>query len=306
MALKDILDKLAPTIIEAMMQEGMKKKGIDVSGKKVAVLDLHGAIMAGNPKQINLASVQPKLDAISKMSDVQAIALDINSPGGSPVQSRQVADAIMNTAQEMGVPVYAFVQDVAASGGYWIACAADEIYVQPESIVGSVGVVSAGFGFHELLEKVGVERRVYTAGESKVTNDPFQPENPAGVEKGNALREEIHENFIGWVQSRRDDAINSAPKQGEKLFEADVFTGQAAVQNGLADKIGGMRVTMQQMFGMDVKFTKPMVLPAGLPGLFQMAATGFDNAAHSIGRGVADAALDRVEQDVSTQHLRFK
>jgi signal peptide peptidase SppA len=206
MALKDILEKMAQKTIEDIITQGQKTPENDNEGAKVAVLTLSGAIMGGGGgaggfggnQPLNIDSVKPKLEAIAKMKDVKAIALDINSPGGSPYHSRAIADAIRTTAAEMGVPVHGFVAEVAASGGYWLACAADDIYVAPESIVGSIGVVSAGFGFDKAIEKLGVERRVYTAGKSKVTNDPFQPENEEGLKKANELREKIHDNFIGW------------------------------------------------------------------------------------------------------------
>jgi serine protease SohB len=265
-------------------------------------LKLHEAIASGNPKNLNIDNIQPKLDAIAEMDKVQAIALDINSPGGSPTQSRLIADAIRATADEMGVPVHAFVQDVAASGGYWLACIADDIYVQPESIIGSIGVVSGGFGFSELMNKVGVERRVYTAGKSKVTNDPFQPENPEGVKKGDELREKIHENFINWVKSNRGGKLDSKAT----LFEADVFLGQDGLGNGLADAIGALKPTVSKLYGKDTKLVKPVSAPAGIQDLFQMAGGSANSIAEAVGRGIANAAADRAENEVTWQNFRFK
>lgn len=299
--MRDIFDKLAPVLIDQVLKkQGMKKPANDDQGDKVAVLKLHGAIMTGG-KGLNVDTVQPKLEAISKMDDVKAIALDINSPGGSPVQSRKIANAIQTLAADKGVPVYAFVQDVAASGGYWIACAADEIFVEPESIVGSIGVVSAGFGFDKAIEKLGVERRVYTAGKSKVTSDPFQPENEEGVEMANVLRKKIHDNFIGWVSSQRPNLDTS-----EELFDGTVWIGDDAVKNGIADEIGGMRETLKAKFGDDIKIVTPVVMPSGLQDLFQMSHDGLTSFGEAVGRGAVNATADRAENEVTAQQFKFK
>lgn len=299
---KKLFEKIAPVLIDAIAKEGIKKVQGDKAAKKVAVLKLHGTIATGNPRHLNIDSIQPKLDAIANMTGVEAIALDINSPGGSPAQSRLIADAIRATADEMAVPVHAFVQDVAASGGYWLACIADDIYVQPESIIGSIGVVSAGFGFDELIKKVGVERRVYTAGKSKVTNDPFQPENPAGVKKANELREKIHDNFIDWVKSHRSSKLDAR----YKLFEADVFLGQDGLKNGLADAIGALNPTVKKLYGKDVELVKPKALSGGLQDLFQMVHGGTQDLAEAAGRGAVNAAVDKMENEVTFGPFRFK
>lgn len=299
---KKLFEKVAPVVIDALAKEGIKKVQGGKPGKKVAVLKLHGAIASGNPRNLNIDAIQPKLDAIANMRDVQAIALDINSPGGSPTQSRLIADAIRETADEMGVPVHAFVQDVAASGGYWLACVADDIYVQPESIIGSIGVVSAGFGFQDALKKLGVERRVYTAGKSKVSSDPFQAEKPEGVQKGNELREKIHVNFIDWVKSHRGGKLD----KNATLFEADVFLGQDGLSNGLADAIGALKPTIKKLYGKDIDFAKPMGAPGSLQDLFQMSGASAQDLAEAAGRGVANAVADRAENEVTWQPFRFK
>ncbi len=302
MALKDILEKLTPVLIEQVMKQQGAGKDTNKEGAKVAVLKLHGVIATGGRGQnLNIDSVKPKIDAIAKMSDLKAIALDINSPGGSPVQSRLIASAIQKLATEKKVPVYAFVQDVAASGGYWLACAAKEIYVQPESIVGSIGVVSAGFGFPKLIEKLGVERRVHTAGKSKVTMDPFQEENPIGVEQGNKLRAAIHDNFIAWVQSSRPNLSTT-----EELFDGSIWTGSDALKNGIADAIGDIDTTMKAKFGNGIIFAKPVTAPAGLQDLFGMMAEGVTTFGNAIGEGAVNAAANRAENEVTTQQYRFK
>ncbi|MGB1235904.1 MAG: S49 family peptidase [Planktomarina sp.] len=214
--------------------------------KSVAVVRLSGMISQG--RGLNDAGLAPVLQkAFAKKPS--AVALVINSPGGSPVQSSLIGARIRRLAEEKAVPVYAFVEDVAASGGYWLAAAADEIYVDPSSVVGSIGVISSGFGFHELLEKYGVERRVYTAGTSKSQLDPFCAENPEDVNRLKGLLDDIHDTFKDHITARR----------GEKLADRDLFTGeiwvgQKGVNDGLADGIGHLVPFMKNKFGDKVRF----------------------------------------------------
>ncbi len=178
----------------------------------------------------------------------KAVAIVINSPGGSPTQSALIAARIRRLAEEKDVKVYAFCEDVAASGGYWLATAGDEIYVDKNSIVGSIGVISASFGFQELIKRYGIERRVYTAGEEKSMLDSFQPEDPKDVEKLRALQKVIHENFKEQVKSRRGDKL-----KGENLFNGDIWVGPQAIENGLVDGIGHVVPKMKEIFGDDVR-----------------------------------------------------
>jgi len=171
----------------------------------VSVVRLAGVIGMAGPLRsgLTLHHVAPVLERAFQISRLAAVALVINSPGGSPVQSALIARRIRALADEKKVPVLAFVEDVAASGGYWLACAADEIYADENSIVGSIGVISAGFGFQDLIARHGIERRVHTAGERKVLLDPFQPEDPGDLERLKAIQVEIHESFKEMVRSRR-------------------------------------------------------------------------------------------------------
>jgi signal peptide peptidase SppA len=178
------------------------------------------------------------------------VALSINSPGGSPVQSSLIARRIRQLATEKKVPVVAFAEDVAASGGYWLACAADEIYADASSIVGSIGVIAAGFGFSEMIDKIGIERRVYTAGERKSLLDPFRPENPEDVERLKAIQAEVHGGFQDWVRERRGDRLRGRP---EDLFNGEFWTGKRALELGLIDGLDDLRAAMRRRFGDDVR-----------------------------------------------------
>lgn len=201
---------------------------------------------------LNLETLEPVL-AKAFRKGVAAVVLEINCPGGSPVQSALIASRIRKLSAEHKVPVYAFCEDVAASGGYWLACAGDEIYADENSIVGSIGVISMGFGFPKALQKHGIERRVYTAGESKSTNDPFQPEKPEDVKKLKALLSEMHESFKANVRERRVGKLKAPEKE---LFNGAFWTGATAHQKGLVDGIGHMRAIMSAKFGEKAQFKK--------------------------------------------------
>jgi len=220
-------------------------------GRVVNVIRLSGVIAESGRfggGALNDATLAPILERAFRKGKPKAVAIALNSPGGSPVQSSLIGARIRRLSEEMDVPVYAFCEDVAASGGYWLACAADEIYVDDSSIIGSIGVISASFGFHELMQKQGVERRVYTAGQDKSMLDPFRPERPADVKRLKALQKKIHDNFIAHVQTRRSDRLTS-----DKLFTGEVWVGKDAVDNGLVDGIAHLGPKMKQMFGEDVR-----------------------------------------------------
>lgn len=197
---------------------------------------------------LNDATLAPLLERAFRKGKPKAVAIALNSPGGSPVQSSLIGARIRRLSEELDIPVYAFCEDVAASGGYWLACAADEIYVDESSIIGSIGVISASFGFHELMQKQGVERRVHTAGEDKSMLDPFRPERPADVKRLKALQKKIHDNFIAHVQTRRGERLAK-----KKLFTGEVWVGIDAVQNGLVDGVAHLAPKMKEMFGKDVR-----------------------------------------------------
>lgn len=218
----------------------------------VAVVRLSGTIGPSQPLRggLNLAAVAPALEAAFSMRGVKAVALLINSPGGSPVQSSLIYKRIRSLAEEKGLPVYAFAEDVAASGGYMIACAADEIYADESSILGSIGVVSAGFGFTGLIEKLGVERRVHTAGESKAMLDPFQPEKPDEVARLKALQGDVHDYFKKLVSGARGTRLK---QDDPEIFSGAFWAGEGAVARGLADGIGDVRGKMRELFGKEVR-----------------------------------------------------
>nr|WP_245196939.1 S49 family peptidase [Labrys sp. LIt4] len=230
----------------------------------VAVLPLSGTIGTGSrfSSSLNMTKLDKQIESAFALKGAKAVALVINSPGGSPAQSHLIMRRIRALAAEKKLPVFAFVEDVAASGGYMIACAADEIIADPASILGSIGVVSASFGFDKLIEKIGVERRVYTAGRSKTLLDPFRPEKPEDVERLAALQREIHDMFIALVKERRAGKLKG---EEELLFSGEFWLAPRAIELGLADAVGDVRSTMRERFGEKVRF-KTIVEPRGLLG----------------------------------------
>ncbi len=196
---------------------------------------------------INLATLAPQLEHAFSAAGAAAVALAINSPGGSPVQSALLHTRIRELAAEKKLPVFAFAEDVAASGGYWLALAGDEIFADQTSIVGSIGVISAGFGFSDLLARIGVERRLHTEGTRKSLLDPFRPEKPEDIERLRRLQQEIHQRFIELVRERRGAKLKDPEANG--VFEGEIFTGQGALEIGLIDGIGHLRTVMRARFG---------------------------------------------------------
>jgi len=214
----------------------------------VAVVKLHGVITpTPSPLSrgtININTVEQALTKAFDHERLSAVALAINSPGGAPTQSALVSERIRELADRKKVPVIAFCEDVAASGGYWLACAADEIYAHASSLVGSIGVVTAGFGLNGLLERVGVERRVYTAGAHKVRLDPFRPEKDEDVEWLKGLQSQLHDQFVSWVKDRRGGRLAN----GDDLFTGEVWTGAKAKEMGIVDGVGNMRTILTSRF----------------------------------------------------------
>ena len=214
----------------------------------VAVVKLHGVITPSPSPlargAINLASVESALTRAFDHDRLKAVALLINSPGGAPTQSGLVAERIRQLADKKKVPVLAFAEDVAASGGYWLACAADEIFAHRTSMVGSIGVISGGFGFTGLLERFGIERRLHTAGANKSRLDPFSPEKPEDVEWLKKMHSQLHELFVEWVKERRGDRLATT----EELFTGDVWLGNKAVELGLIDGLGSLRDVISERY----------------------------------------------------------
>lgn len=221
------------------------------SDPTVAVIRLQGMI-ASKRGALNDQALAPVIEKAFERGKPAAVALEINSPGGSPVQSSLIGARIRRLAEERNIPVIAFVEDVAASGGYWLAVAADEIYADLNSVVGSIGVISAGFGAHELLARQGVERRVYTAGKSKSMLDPFRPENPDDVTRLKALLNDIHTNFIDHVKARRASKLDAEAE----LFTGQIWLAQQAASLGLIDGIGHMKPMLKDRFGDKVQLRR--------------------------------------------------
>src|ERR1700743_1758962 len=239
----------------------------------VPVVRLSGVIGAVTPLRpgLTLAGIARTLERAFATKNAKAVALLINSPGGSPVQSRQIYLRIRQLAAEKKLPVLVFVEDVAASGGYMIACAGDEIFCDPSSILGSIGVVGGSFGFQELIKKIGVERRLYTAGEHKAMLDPFKPENPDDVARVKALQHEIHSIFIALVKKSRGSRLKGSE---DVLFTGEYWAGETSVSLGLADGIGDLRSVLRARYGDKVK--TPVIAPSSgmLSGLLGRKSGG--------------------------------
>ncbi len=246
-----------PSVMDRLMKlvPARLRPGIAV----VPVVRLSGVIGAVTPLRpgMSLAGVARTLERAFEIKNAKAVALVINSPGGSPVQSRQIYVRIRQLAAEKKLPVLVFVEDVAASGGYMIACAGDEIFCDPSSILGSIGVVGGAFGFQDLIKKIGVERRLYTAGAHKAMLDPFLPENPDDVARVKALQREIHAIFIALVKQSRGSRLKGAD---DVLFTGEYWAGETSVSLGLADAIGDLRSTLRARYG--DKVLMPVIAPA--------------------------------------------
>jgi signal peptide peptidase SppA len=217
----------------------------------VTVVRFDGVIGSRQSRNaLSLGSHAAALDRAFAARELRAVALSINSPGGSPVQSALLFRRIRQLADEKRIPVYAFAEDVAASGGYWLALAGDEVYAEEASLLGSIGVVTSSFGVHRLIERFGIERRLYTAGDNKALLDPFLPENPADIVRLTALQKDIHDSFKEHVRQRRAGKIDGTD---EALFSGEVLTGRMALARGLIDGIGDLRSVMRKRFGEAVR-----------------------------------------------------
>ncbi len=269
----------------------------------VGVIRLAGVIgQAGVGRRgLTLETLAPAIERAFSLKRLVAVALEVNSPGGSPVQSDLIAGRIRALADEKKVPVYAFCEDAAASGGYWLACAADEIHAMPGAIVGSIGVVSAGFGFVQAIEKLGVERRVHTAGKAKAILDPFRPEKPEDIKVLKRIQADLHDQFTGWVTARRGEKLDASAD----LFTGAFWTGREALALGLVDGLGDIRTILRAKYGEKVVL-RPTVRPKSrlqkLLGMGAMAGSG-----GSLGGDAAVAAVDtalaRLEEQSYWQRL---
>jgi serine protease SohB len=257
----------------------------------VAVVRLQGVIAASARGALSLQAIGPLLERAFRKGRPSAVALIVNSPGGSPAQSSLIGARVRALAEDTGVPVHAFVEDVAASGGYWLACAADDIWIDDSSITGSIGVISASFGFSELLSRWGIERRVHTAGEDKSMLDPFRPERAEDVARLRGIQSDIHATFIDWVRSRRGDRLD----EGRDLFTGEIFVGRKAIEAGLADGIAHPIPKLKELYGERVRLQgfaprRPLFRRLGLPA---MGRTGGSDLGGGIAAGLLDEAADR-------------
>ncbi len=235
------------------MQAGLKRLFPGYGAPVVPVVRLSGTVGRVSRFQsgMTLSGVAPLLKKAFAIKPAPGVALILNSPGGSPVQSHLIYKRIRALAEEKDKTVIVFVEDVCASGGYMIACAGDEIVVDPASIVGSIGVVSAGFGFVDAMRKIGVERRVYTSGDAKVILDPFQPEKSEDVARLKAIQEEVHDHFIEIVRTRRGEVL--AKERDAEIFSGQFWSGKTAVSLGLADRSGDIRTVLRERYGEKVR-----------------------------------------------------
>ncbi|MBO0140441.1 S49 family peptidase [Agrobacterium sp. Ap1] len=277
-------------LFNRLLPKRFRKKGL-----AIPVVRLHGAIMTGGNQfkpTLSLATAAPMLEKAFANKETPVVAISVNSPGGSPVQSRLIFQRIRALAEEKQKKVLIFVEDVAASGGYMIALAGDEIFADPTSIVGSIGVVSGGFGFPEMLKKIGIERRVYTAGENKVILDPFQPEKDSDIEYLKTLQVEIHKVFIDMVKMRRGERLSD---DGE-IFSGLFWTGSKGLELGLIDGLGDMREVLKRRFGKDVRLeligSARTLFGKRLPGV-EMTASGLGEIAAQAGAGLAASIEER-------------
>src|SRR6202171_1546307 len=282
-----------PGLIDRLMEfvPARLRRGVAV----VPVVRLSGVIGAVTPLRpgMSLTGVAKTLERAFATKNAKAVALMINSPGGSPVQSRQIYLRIRQLAAEKKLPVLVFVEDVAASGGYMIACAGDEIFCDASAILGSIGVVGGSFGFQDLIKKIGVERRLYTAGAHKAMLDPFLPENPDDVSRVKALQREIHAIFIALVKGSRGSRLKGAD---DTLFTGEYWAGETSISLGLADAIGDLRSTLRARYG--EKVLTPVVAPASgmLSGLLGRRSPGASSmsALDGIG-GLPDELISALE-----------
>ena len=248
------------------------KRLLGNDGPTIPVVRLQGVISQDlKPGRLNIASVAPMLKKAFSFKKAPAVAIIVNSPGGSPVQSRLIAEHIRQLAAENDKKVLVFVEDAAASGGYFIATAGDEIIADPSSLVGSIGVIYSGFGFVEAIEKLGVTRRLYTAGQNKSTLDPFLPAKEEDVERIKQLELDIHEVFIDYVKSRRGGRITLPDAE---VFTGEFWTAKRGLSMGLVDTLGDLHGTLRARFGKDVK-----IKPIGQKrGLIQLPSFGLSGA----------------------------
>ena len=256
---------------------------------RIAELRLDGIIAPSGPfgrQSLSIEWLEPAIRRAFSLPKLAAVALSVNSPGGSAAQSSLIAARIRALAEAKKVPVLAFVEDIAASGGFWLACAADEIFCDATSIIGSVGVISAGFGFQDAIARIGIERRLHTAGARKSLLDPFRPEKPEDVARLRSLQDQLHDVFKDHVRARRGAKLRG---DDASLFEGDVFVGTRAVEVGFADGIGTLHATIRARFGERARIVRVGLRRRGL--LSRLLPV--QDAASGLAAGLAEAAEHR-------------
>ena len=254
-------------------------------GPVIPVVRLHGVIAADHrPGRLNIAGVAPLLKRAFAFKASPVVAVIVNSPGGSPVQSRLISKRIRDLADQHGKKVLVFVEDAAASGGYFIAVAGDEVIADPSSIVGSIGVIYAGFGFVEAIGKLGIERRVHTAGRSKSTLDPFLPEKKSDIDRIKQLELDVHKVFIDWVKMRRGDKLKGSD---DELFTGEYWSGVRGLGLGLVDALGDLHQVLRERYGEDISLK--MIEPKR--GLISLSSLGFSALVNDAAAALEDRAL---------------
>ncbi|WP_341787744.1 S49 family peptidase [Rickettsia endosymbiont of Cantharis rufa] len=259
----------------------------------IAVLRLSGVIGKVSTVQsgLTLESLNELIEKAFKIKKLKVLCLIINSPGGSPVQSELIAKRIRDLAKKNKIKIYSFIEDMAASGGYWLACSGDRIYALPSSVIGSIGVVSSGFGFHEAINKLGIERRVYTEGKNKSVLDPFQPVNKDDLKIIKSLQKQVYERFVDYVKTRR---VGKLTQQDEILFNGEFWAGQTALDYGLIDGIGDMYSVMKEKFGDNIKF---QYLCAKQPWLKKKLGMGSKILTDNFANSLIDAVENKIIND---------
>jgi signal peptide peptidase SppA len=262
-------------------------------GPVLPVVKLHGTIGVGSPLRpgLNLDAVNSSLERAFSYRGVPAVLLSINSPGGSAVQSALIHNRVRQLAEQKNVKVISFCEDVAASGGYWLATAGDEIYADHASIVGSIGVLYAGFGFVEALNRLGVERRVHTAGESKMMLDPFQPQREDDVERLKTMQADIHEVFKTLVKTRREGRLKA---EDSELFSGAFWSGGQALQIGLVDGLGSLHAVVKEKFGADAVL-KQVTRSAGWMRRLRFPPQVAGSRSGHLAAGLADELIETLE-----------
>lgn len=272
----------------------------------ISIIKLHGSIEGDNENELNFDNLKEPIEKAFKKKNVSAVILDINCPGGSPVEADRIARKILRESERKNIPVFAFISEVGASGGYWIACAADYIYAMPDSVVGSIGVISDGFGFDKLIAKLGIERRIYTAGEHKSKNDPYMPVSEADIEKKQEIQGGIHDHFKEWVRERRGKNLYKEDNPEELIADegvtmaGDYWLAQDATDLGLIDGVYDMEEFLEEFYGDDVQCEEFSIHDTSFfSRLFSRNARGTHAAItpQSIGHALANSIVAKIKSE---------